>query len=85
MAGSTEPGWMEVAAPTVRWWTAAPQLPTLYLHGADDGCMAADFTPAVRAALPSGSGAADCRQRRALSAPGAADEVGRRVVEFLRT
>ena len=38
-----------------RWWTAPPQLPTLYLHGADDGCMTADFTAWwVRSALPAG-------------------------------
>lgn len=38
-----------------RWWTAAPQVPTLYLHGADDGCMTADFARFVRSALPAGS------------------------------
>lgn len=66
-----------------RWWTAPPQLPTLYLHGADDGCMTADFTPFVRAALPAGSdvgvidGAGHFLQ---LERP---DEVGARIVEFL--
>jgi pimeloyl-ACP methyl ester carboxylesterase len=29
--------------------------PTLYLHGADDGCVAADVVPEVAAALPEGS------------------------------
>lgn len=66
-----------------RWWTAPPQLPTLYLHGADDGCMTADFAPFVRAALPAGSqvavvdGAGHFLQ---LERP---EDVGRRIVEFL--
>jgi pimeloyl-ACP methyl ester carboxylesterase len=66
-----------------RWWTAPPQLPTLYLHGADDGCMTAEFAPFVRSALPAGSdvdvieGAGHFLQ---LERP---DEVGRRIVEFL--
>lgn len=38
-----------------RWWTAPPRIPTLYLHGADDGCMTADFTRFVPAVLPAGS------------------------------
>ena len=67
-----------------RWWTEAPQLRTLYLHGADDGCMTAAFTPLVHPMLPAGSdvgvveGAGHFLQ---LDQP---DEVGRRIVEFLR-
>ena len=38
-----------------KWWTERPQLRTLYLHGNDDGCMTAKFTPWVRDALPAGS------------------------------
>jgi pimeloyl-ACP methyl ester carboxylesterase len=30
-------------------------LPSLYLHGRDDGCMTADFTHWVPEALPAGS------------------------------
>ncbi|HZC93029.1 MAG TPA: alpha/beta hydrolase, partial [Mycobacterium sp.] len=38
-----------------RHWTSAPKLPSLYLHGRDDGCMTADFTHWTSAALPDGS------------------------------
>jgi pimeloyl-ACP methyl ester carboxylesterase len=34
---------------------AAPVLPSLYLHGRDDGCMTADFTHWIPRALPAGS------------------------------
>lgn len=66
-----------------RWWTEPPRLPTLYLHGTDDGCMTADFTAFVRAGLPHGS---DAR-----TVPGAGhflqleqpERVGRLIVDFL--
>lgn len=35
-------------------WLSAPQLPTLYLHGAQDGCASADYTEWVRRVLPEG-------------------------------
>jgi pimeloyl-ACP methyl ester carboxylesterase len=38
-----------------RHWLSAPQLPTLYLHGADDGCASADYTDWVARILPEGS------------------------------
>ena len=66
-----------------RWWTQPPRLPTLYLHGADDGCMAAEFTRYVRPGLPAGSDAAVVAQAGhflQLEQPG---EVGRRIVDFL--
>jgi pimeloyl-ACP methyl ester carboxylesterase len=66
-----------------RWWTAPPQLPTLYLHGADDGCMTADFTPFVRSALPVGSDVAVVDGAGHFLQLERPDEVGRRVVEFL--
>lgn len=40
-----------------RWWTKPPRIPTLYLHGRDDGCMTAEFAQWVRHVLPSGSDA----------------------------
>jgi pimeloyl-ACP methyl ester carboxylesterase len=41
-----------------RLWTEAPILPSLYLHGRDDGAMASAFTQWTEMALPAGSGAA---------------------------
>lgn len=38
-----------------RSWTEPPRLPTLYLHGREDGCMTAEFAPWVDGALPPGS------------------------------
>lgn len=40
-----------------RHWLSAPVLPTLYLHGSDDGCATADYTDWVRRILPAGSAA----------------------------
>jgi pimeloyl-ACP methyl ester carboxylesterase len=36
-------------------WLSPPRLPTLYLHGADDGCASADYTRWVEPGLPPGS------------------------------
>ncbi|MDP7705618.1 alpha/beta fold hydrolase [Mycobacterium sp. TY815] len=38
-----------------RYWTQPPKLPTLYLHGRDDGCMTAAFAHWVEPILPPGS------------------------------
>jgi pimeloyl-ACP methyl ester carboxylesterase len=40
-----------------RHWLSAPVLPTLYLHGTDDGCASSDYTEWVRRVLPAGSAA----------------------------
>ena len=40
-----------------RWWTEPPMLPSLYLHGDDDGCMAPDYIPWIERVLPAGSNA----------------------------
>jgi pimeloyl-ACP methyl ester carboxylesterase len=68
-----------------RWWTELPRVPTLYLHGADDGCMTADFTAFVAAALPAGSDAAVVEHAGHFLQLERPDEVGRRIVEFLRS
>ncbi|AMO62940.1 alpha/beta hydrolase fold protein [Mycolicibacterium phlei] len=36
-------------------WLSAPRLPTLYLHGLDDGCASADYRHWVARVLPEGS------------------------------
>ncbi len=66
-----------------RWWMAPPRVPTLYLHGADDGCMTAEFTPFVRGALPGGSAAAVVEGAGHFLQLEQPDDVGRRIVEFL--
>ncbi len=66
-----------------RWWTEPPRLPTLYLHGAEDGCMTADFARFVRPALPDGSDVAVIAGAGHFLQLERPDEVGRRIVEFL--
>ena len=66
-----------------RWWTEPPRLPTLYLHGADDGCMTADFARHVRNSLPAGSDAAVIGQAGHFLQLEQPAEVGRRIVSFL--
>jgi len=66
-----------------RWWTERPRVPTLYLHGAGDGCMTADLTAYVRAALPDRSAVATvpgAGHFLQLEQPG---RVGRSIVDFL--
>jgi pimeloyl-ACP methyl ester carboxylesterase len=63
-------------------WLSAPLLPTLYLHGTDDGCSE-DYTPWIERVLPDGSesvvieGAGHFLQ---LDAP---DVVARHIVDFI--
>ena len=66
-----------------RWWTEPPRVTTLYLHGAEDGCMTAQFTPFVRDALPMGSDAVVVEGAGHFLQLDRPDEVGRRIVEFL--
>jgi pimeloyl-ACP methyl ester carboxylesterase len=66
-----------------RWWTEPPRRPTLYLHGADDGCMGAEFTTFVRAVLPDGSEVAAIERAGHFLQLEQPEDVGRRIVEFL--
>lgn len=65
------------------WWTESPRIPTLYLHGADDGCMTADFTPFVPAVLPAGSDAAVVERAGHFLHLEQPDDVARRIAGFL--
>jgi pimeloyl-ACP methyl ester carboxylesterase len=38
-----------------KYWTSAPLLPSLYLHGRDDGCMTPAFVHPTKNVLPAGS------------------------------
>lgn len=40
---------------SLKHWQGTPLVPTLYLHGADDGCLHKGFAEAARRVLPSGS------------------------------
>jgi pimeloyl-ACP methyl ester carboxylesterase len=66
-----------------RWWTERPHLPTLYLHGDDDGCMAPDYIPWVERVLPAGSEALVVEGAGHFMQLEQPDEVGRRIVDFI--
>ncbi|GAC02551.1 putative hydrolase [Gordonia namibiensis NBRC 108229] len=66
-----------------RDWLREPLCRTLYLHGADDGCMQARLTDHVRGVLPHGSATAviaDAGHFLHLDSP---EEVNRRIVMFV--
>jgi len=66
-----------------RWWTEPPRLPTLYLHGNDDGCMTPELTPWVRDALPDGSDVAIVENAGHFLQLEQPDAVARRILDFL--
>jgi pimeloyl-ACP methyl ester carboxylesterase len=68
-----------------RHWLSAPEIPTLYLHGTDDGCAAADYTYWVQLGLPDGSRTAlveDAGHFLQLEQP---DVVNRHILDFVGT
>jgi pimeloyl-ACP methyl ester carboxylesterase len=67
-----------------RYWTAAaaPVGPVLYLHGADDGCMTADFTHWVDKVLPAGSVTAVVEHAGHFVALEQSQRVGELILEF---
>lgn len=64
-------------------WLEPPRLPTLYLHGADDGCMTPEFTPWVAGVLPPGSDVAVVEHAGHFLQLEQPDVVGRQIVDFL--
>ncbi len=63
--------------------SGVPPQPTLYLHGAQDGCMGADVVDAVRAALSPGSEAATVDRAGHFLHLEQPAEVNRRILGFL--
>jgi pimeloyl-ACP methyl ester carboxylesterase len=66
-----------------RWWLEPPRVPTLYLHGNDDGCMTPEFTPWVCDVLPPGSDVAIVEHAGHFLQLEQPEAVGRRIVDFL--
>lgn len=66
-----------------RSWISDPIVPVLYLHGADDGCMTADFTRWVSPILPAGSRAAIVEGAGHFLALEQPEAVGSRILEFI--
>jgi pimeloyl-ACP methyl ester carboxylesterase len=65
------------------YWLSPPTLPTLYLHGADDGCASADYTRWVRPGLPPGSRAEIVEGAGHFLQLDRPDEVARSIADFL--
>lgn len=64
-------------------WLSAPTLPTLYLHGADDRCVAPDYAQWVERILPPGSDTAVVGRAGHFLALEQPDEVARHIVGFI--
>jgi pimeloyl-ACP methyl ester carboxylesterase len=65
------------------YWLEAPRLPTLYLHGLEDGCATADYTRWVRRVLPDGSEAATIEAAGHFLQLDQPDVVARHIVDFI--
>jgi pimeloyl-ACP methyl ester carboxylesterase len=63
-------------------WLSAPRLPTLYLHGTDDGCAAADYARWVEKVLPGGSEVAIVEQAGHFLQLEQPEVVARHIVDF---
>jgi pimeloyl-ACP methyl ester carboxylesterase len=64
-------------------WLEPPVLPTLYLHGNDDGCMTPEFADWVGDILPPGSDVGIVEHAGHFLQLEQPDIVGRRIVAFL--
>ena len=66
-----------------RHWTSPPKLPSLYLHGRDDGCMTSAFTHWIPRALPDGSDVSRRRPCRTFLQLDQPDRVADLVLDFI--
>lgn len=66
-----------------RQWSRPPRLPSLYLHGVDDGCMTVDFAQWVREVLPPGSDVATVEQAGHFLQLDQPDHVAELVLNFI--
>jgi pimeloyl-ACP methyl ester carboxylesterase len=64
-------------------WLSAPGLPTLYLHGTDDGCATAQYAPWVERVLPDGSELAIVEHAGHFLQLDQPDVVARHIVDFV--
>jgi pimeloyl-ACP methyl ester carboxylesterase len=64
-------------------WLSAPRIPTLYLHGRDDGCATADYAHWVQKVLPGGSEVAIVDRAGHFLQLDQPDVVGRHIAEFI--
>lgn len=64
-------------------WLSPLKLPTLYLHGADDGCATADYARWVKPVLPLGSRAEIVERAGHFMQLDRPDEVARLIADFI--
>jgi len=78
--GSTPPARYEELH---RHWLSPPRIPTLYLHGTDDGCFSSDYTRWVERVLPEGSRTALVENAGHFLQLEQPDVVARHILEFV--
>ncbi|MGX9787382.1 alpha/beta fold hydrolase [Mycobacterium sp. MMS18-G62] len=66
-----------------KYWLEAPRLPTLYLHGTDDGCATPDYVHWVEKILPDGSELAIVDKAGHFLQLDQPDVVARHIVDFI--
>ena len=66
-----------------KYWLDAPRLPTLYLHGTDDGSATPDYVHWVRKVLPDGSELATVEKAGHFLQLDQPDAVARHIVDFI--
>lgn len=66
-----------------RHWLSPPRLPTLYLHGAEDGCAAPDYARWVKDVLPDGSAVGLVERAGHFLQLDRPDDVANRILDFI--